>query len=153
MESGPNPQLLPVPTNPTNWSLFAQRIPKEHLIWVHLGCHNNECYALRMGLSNAQNTLLKQWFNGPNAIRQICPIEKKPTHISNTHSSERGGFYRQIDGLFSEQHLLLLQTNSLQSTVMDSIMAQIRRHCRPFFSRAHPVDGAALFGSKPLPHG
>lgn len=144
----PNPQIIPVPTNPTNWSLFAQRIPQEHLIWMHIGCHNNECYALRIGQSNSQNTLLKQWFNGPNAIRQILSNrENPPTSLIHTRANEVD-FYRQTDVLFSEQHLLLLQTNSLQSTVMDSIMAQIQRHCRPFFSRAHPVDGAALFGSE-----
>ena len=71
-----------------------------------------------MGLSNAQNTLLKQWFNGPNAIRQILSNrENPPTSLMHTRANEVD-FYRQIDGLFSEQHLLLLQTNSLQSTVM-----------------------------------
>ena len=143
-----NTHLFPLPTELTDWTILAQRLPAESQIWIHIGIHNNTCYALRMGASTVQNPFSKQWLNGPNALRHVlASAEDPPLSLMHNRANEVY-FYRQSNSLFTEQHLLFLYTNSLQSTVINSIMSQIKRHCRPFFSRAHPIDGASLFGSE-----
>ena len=137
-----------LPTEASEWSIFAHQLPDEPRIWLHLGIRNTTCYALRIGLSSYQNPLLKQWFNGPNAIRHILVNLKTPSTALIHSRANEVDFYRQCQGLFSEQYLILLQTNSPQPTVIKTTLEQIHRVCRPFFSRAHPADGAALFGSE-----
>lgn len=140
--------IFAVPTEASEWSVLAHKLPSEPRLWLHIGLHNKICYALRMGLSSHQNPLIQQWFNGSNAIRHLLSNTDSPSTALIHSRANEVDFYRQALALFTEHSLILLKTNSNQQAVMTDISAQVHRYTRPFFSRAHPRDGAALFGAE-----
>ena len=139
-----DPDIFSLPQNETDWSIFSHKLPSGGHIWIHTGVHNNICYALRIGKSNHQSSLRQQWVRGINAIRHVLTnLEDPPSGLLHARPNEVD-FYRQCMSGFGNHQVLIYKTGVQQ----EEKMAQVHRVLLPFFSRAHPEDGASMFGQK-----
>ena len=141
---GGEPDVFDLPKNETDWSIFAHKLSSEPRIWIHTGIHEHVCYALRIGRSSYQSSLLRQWYRGPNALVQVLKNVTDPSKLMLNTRPNEVEFYRQCMTCFTNHRILFYAPEGHT----EAIMAQLHRILLPFFSRSHPKDGAPMFGQK-----